>query len=101
MIVTIHFSVYKHQKSILFDVKDVVKEIRRNNVDLEVKIGEKVTFGQIDFFMNQLLLSLNINIGDKRQTNYTPFGGTAEANDSLELAIRGITYSSFGFRIFR
>ena len=33
-----------------------------------------------------------INIGDKRQTNYTPFGGTAEANDSLELAIRGITY---------
>lgn len=92
MKVTIHFSVYKHQKSILFDVKDVVKEIRRNNVDLEVNIGEKVTFGQIDFFMNQLLLSLNINIGDKRQTNYTPFGGTAEANDSLELAIRGITY---------
>lgn len=92
MKITIHFSVYKHQNSILFNVKDVVNEIRNNNFDIEVNIGDQITFGKIDSFMNQLLLSLNINPEYKRRTNNVIFGGTVKTNDSLELAIRGITY---------
>lgn len=92
MKVVIHFSVYRYQKSILFDVKDVANEIHRNNIDLEVNIGDKVTFGQIDSFMNQLLLSLNINPEDKKRTNNIAYGGTVKTNDSLDLTIRGITY---------
>lgn len=96
MKVVIHFSVYRHQNSILFDVKDVANEIRRNNrrnnIDLEVNIGDQVTFGQIDSFMNQLLLSLNINPEDKKRTNNIAYGGTVKTNDSLDLAIRRITY---------
>lgn len=98
MKVTIHFSVYEHHNSILFNVKDVANEIRgqsekhRNNIDLEVNIGNQVTYGQIDSFMNQLLISLNINPENKRRTNNIAFGETVKTNDSLELAIRGITY---------
>lgn len=92
MKITIHFSVYKHQNSILFDVKDVANEIRRNNIDLEVNIGVQITFGQIDSFMNQLLLSLNINPADKRRTHNIAYGGTVKNDDPSELAISGITY---------
>lgn len=98
MKVTIHFSVYVHHNSFLFNVKDVANEIRgqfekhRNNIDLEVNIGNQVTYGQIDSFMDQLLLSLDINPEDKRRTNNIAFGETVKNNDSLELAIRGITY---------
>ena len=92
MKITIHFSVYKHQNSILFNVKDVANEIRRNNIDLEVNIGLQVTFGQIDSFMNRLLLSLNINPADKRRTHNIVYGGTVKNDDFLELAISGITY---------
>ncbi len=92
MEVIIHFSVYKHQNSILFDVKDVINEIHRNNIDLEVNISEEVTFKQIESFMDQLLLSLNINLEDKRRTNNIVYVGTVKTHDSLELAIRGITY---------
>ena len=92
MKITIHFSVYKHQNSILFDVKDVANEIRRNNIDLEVNIGVQITFGQIDSFMNQLLLSLNINPAYKRRTHNIAYGGTVKNDDPSELAISGITY---------
>ena len=87
MNVVIHFSIFKYQNSILFDIKEVANEIHRNNINIEVNIGNQVTFGQIDSFMNRLLLSLNI-----KQENNISFGGTVKTDDSLELAIRGITY---------
>ena len=88
MKVTIHFSVYEHHNSILFNVKDVANEIRgqsekhRNNIDLEVNIGNQVTYGQIDSFMNQLLISLNINPENKRRTNNIAFGETVKTTCS-------------------